>query len=74
VWSLGVGLLQHRDEVSGAEIAGGEQRGVELRRGSRRCAADERGLGDFGEGFDDVVDLRGEAAERERDRSGCCGT
>ena len=61
---LGVGLLQHRHEIRSAEVVGGEAGGIERDADLAALAADEGGLGDGGQGFDDVVHLGGDPAER----------
>jgi len=62
---LAVGRLERRDERGGAESARGEGGGIELHAHGAAHAADQRGLRDLRDGFDLVVELGGEPAQRE---------
>ena len=62
---LAVGCLERRGDLGDGEVARREGGGIEFDAQSAAGSADERGLGDERDGFDGVLDLRGEAAERE---------
>jgi hypothetical protein len=61
---LGVGLLQHRHEVPGAEIAGGELLGIQHHAHGAVLAADQRRFGHEGNLLHRVIHLRSEPAQR----------
>ena len=62
---LAVRLLERRHDLGGGELAGGERGDIEAHAHGPVDSADERGLGDLGDGFHDVVQLGGEPAEGE---------
>ena len=63
VRQLAVGLLQSRDKIGGSKTPGGQGGGIELDPHGATDPADEGGLGDLRDGFNRVIQLRGEPAQ-----------
>ena len=62
---LAIGRLECGRDLSDGEAARGERGGIELHADRAADTADERRLGDLRDGFDRVVDVLSETAERE---------